>query len=193
MSNGEKAVSPDYSRNHHKIRKLQKKLARQQKDSNLRNKTRIQIAKLHNSIADTRKDFLHKLSTKIVSENQTIVLEDLNVSGMVKNRKLSRVISLQGCREFRALCEAKSEKLGREFRVVNRWEPTSQICSCCGFRWGKIDLSVRSILCLGCGIEHDRDENASKIIEMVGMGHRHDLKCTSRQSKTTSVASVNEA
>lgn len=193
MSNGERAVSPCYKGLDRKVRKLQRKLARQQKDSKRRNKTRIQIAKQHNQIADTRKDFLHKLSTKIVSENQTIVLEDLNVSGMVKNRKLSRVISQQGWREFRVLVEAKSEKDGRIFVVISRWEPTSQTCSDCGYKWGKIDLSVRSVLCLNCGTEHDRDENASVNIEKVGIGHCHDSKCTSRQSKTTSVASVNEA
>ena len=193
MSNGEKAESPNYSALERKIRKLQRKLARQQSCSKRQNRTRIQIAKRHNQISDTRKDFLHKLSTKVVSENQTIILEDLNVSGMVKNRNLARVISLQGWREFRALIEAKSEKFGRNFRVINRWEPTSQVCSECGFKWGKIDLSVRSILCLGCDTEHDRDENASKNIEMVGMGHRHDLKCTSRDGKTTSVARLSEA
>ncbi len=193
MSNGEKAVSPNYKALDRRVRKLQKNLARQQKDSKRRNRTRIQIAKLHNQIADTRKDFLHKLSTRIVSENQTIVLEDLKVSGMVKNRKLSRAISQQGWRDFRVLVEAKSEKYGRKFVVISRWEPTSQSCSECGYRWGKIDLSVRSILCLGCGIEHDRDKNASVNIEKVGIGHCHESKCTSRQSKTTSVASVNEA
>jgi putative transposase len=193
MSNGEKAESPDYSSLDRKIRKLQRKLARQQKDSKRRNKTRIQIAKQHNRISDTRSYFLHNLSTKVVSENQTIVLEDLNVSGLVKNRRLARSISLQGWREFRTLCEAKSEKFGRNFRVINRWEPTSQVCSDCGFRWGKIALSVRSVLCLGCGTQQDRDENASKNIEMVGMGHRHDLKCTSRDGKTTSLARPDEA
>lgn len=193
MSNGEKAQAPCYKVLDRKVRKLQRKLARQQKDSKRRRKTRIQIAKNHNKIADTRKDFLHKLSTKVVSENQTIVLEDLNVSGMVKNRKLSRVISQQGWREFRVLVEAKSEKYGRKFVVISRWEPTSQICSDCGYKWGKIDLSVRSVLCLNCGAEHDRDENASVNIEMVGMGHRHDLKCTQRDCKTTSVAELNEA
>ncbi len=185
MSNGEKAESPNYKKLDRKIRKLQRTLARQPKESKRRNVTRIKIAKLHNRIADTRKDFLHKLSTKIVNENQVIVLEDLNVSGMVKNHKLARAISLQGWREFRTLCEAKSEKFGREFKVISRWEPTSQICSDCGYKWGKIDLSVRSILCLNCGIEHDRDENASVNIEKVGLGYRHDSKCTSRQSKTT--------
>ncbi len=122
MSNGEKAFSPWYKTLDCKIRRLQKKLARQQKDSNRRYRTRIQIAKAHNQIADTRKDFLHKISTKIVSENQTIVLEDLNVSGMVKNRKLSRAISQQGWREFRTLIEAKTEKYGRKFVVISRWK-----------------------------------------------------------------------
>lgn len=192
MSNGEKILSPNYSKHDRKIRKLQRKLARQQKDSKRRNRTRLRIAKLHNRISDIRKDFLHKLSTKIVNDNQVIVLEDLNVSGMVKNRRLSRVISLQGWREFRNLCEAKSEKFIRDFRVINRWQPTSQVCSCCGFRWGKIALSVRSILCLSCGTEQERDENASRNIEMVGMGHRHDLKRTGSDCKTVSAASYCE-
>ena len=193
MSNGEKAKSPDYSVLDKRIRKLQKKLARQIKDSKRRNITRTKIAKLHNKIADTRKDFLHKLSTKIVSENQAIVLEDLNVLGMVKNRKLSRAISLQGWREFRTLCEGKSEKFSRDFHVISRWEPTSQVCSECGYKWGKLDLKVRVCQCLNCGTEHDRDENAAKNINKVGMGHCHDSKRTQRQSKTTSVAFVNEA
>ena len=193
MSNGEKAESPSYKKLDRKVRKLQKKLARQPKDSRRRNRTRIRIAKTHNQIADIRKNFLHKLSTKVVSENQTIILEDLNVSGMVKNRKLARAISQQGWYEFRSLCEAKSEKIGRNFRVISRWEPTSQICSDCGFKWGKLDLSIRSILCLNCGTEQDRDENAARNINKVGIGHCHDSKCTSRQSKTISVASVDEA
>jgi len=193
MSNGDKAESPNYKKLDRKIRKLQRKLARQPKDSRRRNLTRIKIAKLHNQIADTRKDFLHKLSTKIVNENQVIVLEDLNVSGLVKNRKLSRAISQQGWREFRTLCEAKSEKFGREFQVISRWEPTSQVCSDCEFKWGKIDLSIRSVLCLSCGTEQDRDENAARNIEQVGMGNRHDSKGALRDCKTTSVARPDEA
>ena len=192
MSDGSKAFSPDYSEPNRKIRRLQKKLARQPQGSNRRNITRIRIAKLHNKVADTRKDFLHKLSTKLVSENQTIVLEDLNVAGMVKNRKLSRAISQQGWGEFRTFCEAKCEKFGRTFTIINRWTPTSQVCSSCGFRWGKVDLSVRSVVCLNCHTKHDRDENASKNIEMVGTGNWHDLKWAGSDSKTTSVASCDE-
>ena len=193
MSNGEKAKSPSYKKPDQKVRKLQRKLARQPHDSRRRNVTRIKIAKLHNRIADTRKDFLHKLSTQIINENQVIVLEDLNVSGMVKNRKLSRAISQQGWYEFRTMSEAKSEKFGREFKVISRWEPTSQVCADCGFKWGKIDLSIRSVLCLNCGTEQDRDENAARNIVQVGIGHCHDFKCTQRQSQTISVASVDEA
>ena len=193
MSNDEKVESPGYKELDRKVRKLQRKLARQPKDSRRRNVTRIKIAKLHNQITDTRKDFLHKLSSKIVNENQVIIWEDLNVSGLVKNRKLSRAISQQGWREFRTLCEAKSEKFGREFKVISRWEPTSQVCSDCGFKWGKIDLSIRSVLCLNCSAEQDRDENAAKNIEKVGIGNCHDSKWTLRDCKTTSVAEPSEA
>ena len=88
---------------------------------------------------DTRTDFLDKLSTKIIRENQTIVLEDLNISGMVKNRKLSRAISDLGWRKFRTFLE---EKYGRVLRVINRRDPTSQTYYCCGFEGGKLDLSI---------------------------------------------------
>lgn len=193
MSNGEKAESPDYSKLDRKIRKFQRKLMKRQvKGSNRQKRTRSRIAKLHNQIGDQRKDFLHKLSTKVVRENQLIILEDLNVSGMVRNRKLARAISLQGWREFRVLCEAKSEKFGRQFAVISRWEPTSQICFDCGFRWGKLDLKVRTVTCVSCGAEHDRDENAAKNIEKVGIGHGHDSKWTGSDGKTTSVASCCE-
>ncbi|MCC3405677.1 MAG: transposase [Microcoleus sp. PH2017_10_PVI_O_A] len=189
LSDGTQVKSPDYSKPDRKIRKLQRKLSRQQKGSKRRNKTRICLAKQHNKISDKRTDFLHKLSTKIVIKNQAVILENLNVSGMVKNRKLARAISLQGWYEFRTLIEAKCDKYGRDFRVIDRWEPTSQICSECGFRWGKLDLKVREIVCVNCGTHHDRDTNASKNIEKVGMGHRHDYKRTRREGKTTCSAS----
>lgn len=192
MSNGTKAVSPDYKPLYRRIRKTQKKLSRQINGSKRRELTRLKLAKLHNQIADKRKDFLHQLSTKVVSENQVIVLEELNVSGMLKNRKLSRAIAQQGWSEFREMCSAKSEKYHRDFRVLSRWEPTSQICSDCGFKWGKLDLSVRSVLCLNCGASQDRDENAAKNIQAVGMGHRHDFKRTPRDGKTTFVARPGE-
>lgn len=193
LSTGEKIDGPDYSKLDKKIRRKQRKLARQVKGSKRREKTRLQIAKLHSRISDIRRDFLHKVSTRVVIENQVITLEDLNVSGMVKNRKLARAISLQGWREFRVLVEAKCKKLNREFIVIDRWEPTSRTCSTCGFKWGKVDLSVRSVVCINCGAEHDRDENAARNIEKVGIGHCHDYKWTQRESKTPSVASPSEA
>ncbi len=121
-------------------------------------------------LKDKRTDFLHKLSTEIIRENQTIVLEDLNVSGMVKNRKLSRAISDLGWRTFRTFLESKAEKYGRDFRVISRWEPTSQQCSKCGFKGGKLDLQVRDWECFNCGAKHDRDTNAAINILVAG-GH----------------------
>jgi putative transposase len=128
LSTGEKVESPNYSKLDKRLRRKQRQLARQEKGSNRREKTRISIAKLHNQIADNRRDFLHKLSTRVVNENQVIALEDLNVSGLLKNSKLARAISMQGWREFRVLLSAKSQKLEREFIVISRWEPTSQVC-----------------------------------------------------------------
>ncbi|WP_242031023.1 transposase [Anabaena sp. FACHB-1237] len=83
---------------------------------------------------------------------------------MVKNRQLARSISLEGWKEFRTLCEAKSQKFHRDFRVISRWEATSQICSKCGYKWGKLDLKIRSVKCLNCGTQQERDENAAKNI-----------------------------
>jgi len=193
LSSGELVKAPDYSRLDRRIRRAQKRFARQLKGSNRRAKTRLQIAKLHNQLADTRSDFLHKLSTRVAIENQVVALEDLNVSGMVKNRKLARVISLQGWREFRELTEAKTDKFARQFVVINRFEPTSQICSDCGFKWGKLDLKVRTVSCFNCGSTHDRDENAARNIEQVGIGHCHDSKRTMREGKTGTPAHPYEA
>ena len=169
LSNGEKIKSPKPLKKQLKrLRRLQQNLSRKQKWSKRREVARKKLAKLHAKISDTRNDFLHKLSTKIVRENQTIVLEDLNVSGMVKNRKLSRAISDLGWRSFRTMLEAKSVMYGRDFRVIDRWTPTSQTCSCCGFRGGKKELNVREWICLNCGISHDRDINAAVNILVAG-------------------------
>lgn len=185
LSTGEKVDSPDYSPLDRKIRRFQRRLAKRVKGSKRREVMRLKVAKLKAKEQDTRKDFLHKLSTRVTNDNQVIALEDLNVSGMVKNRKLARAISQAGWREFRTLVENKSTKLGREFVVISRWEPTSQICSECGYKWGKLDLSVRELVCLNCGAQHDRDGNAAKNIEKVGVGHTHDSKWTGRECKTS--------
>jgi len=165
LSSGEKVEAPKpLKRRINRLRKLDKQLSKKTKGSNRYEKARKRRAKLHAKLADTRTDFLHKLSTRLISENQTIVLEDLNVSGMVSNRRLSRAISDLGWRQFRTLCEAKAEKYGRDFQLINRWEPSSQKCSCCGFKGGKLDLSVREWKCAYCGASHDRDINAAKNI-----------------------------
>jgi putative transposase len=114
LSTGERAVSPDYSKLDRRIRRTQRQLSRRQKTSKRRERMRLRVAKLKAKLRDIRKDFLHKLSTKAVNENQVIALEDLNVSGLLKNRKLSRAISQAGWREFRTMCSAKSEKFRRE-------------------------------------------------------------------------------
>ena len=162
LSNGEKIKSPKPLKSKLKrLRRLQKNLSRKQKGSKRREVARLKLAKLHAKITDIRTDFLHQLSTKLIRENQTIALEDLNVSGMVKNRKLSRAISDLGWRSFRTILIAKGEMYGREVRIINRWEPTSQTCSCCGFKGGKKELNIREWTCLNCGAIHDRDMNAS--------------------------------
>ena len=151
-----------------RLRKLSRNLSRKTRFSNRYERARLRKAKLYAKLKDTRTDFLHKLSTRMIHENQVIVLEDLNVAGMVKNRKLSRAISDLGWRQFRTYLESKAEKYGREFRVISRWEPTSQTCSCCGERGGKLDLSVRLWTCLNCEATHDRDVNAAKNIRVAG-------------------------
>jgi len=166
---GEKIKSPKpLKRRLKKLRKAQRKHARTDKGSNRRARARQRVAKIHAKISDVRKDFLHKLSTRIIRENQTVVLEDLAVANMVKNRKLSRAISDLGWRSFRTMLEAKSAMYGRDFRVISRWEPTSQRCSCCGEIGGKKELSVREWTCLFCDAIHDRDVNAAVNIKVAG-------------------------
>lgn len=187
LSNGKKIEAPKpLKKRIRKLRKLSKKLSRRTKGSKRYENQRKRLAKFHAQLADTRTDFLHKLSTQIIRENQTIVLEDLNVSGMVKNRKLSRAISDLGWRTFRTFLEAKSEKYGRDFRVINRWEPTSKKCSCCGFKVGKLDLSIREWICLNCGESHDRDVNAANNILVAG-GHSETVNGRGGKQKTTNI------
>lgn len=193
FSNGQKVDAPKpLKKRIKKYRKLSKSLSKKIKGSQRYEKARLRIAKFHGQLKDTRTDFLHKLSTEIIRENQTIILEDLNVSGMVKNRKLARAISDLGWRQFRTLLEGKAEKYGRDLRVISRWEPTTQICSCCRFPGGKLDLSVREWECLSCGAKHDRDENAAINILVAG-GYSETLNGRGGKRKTTAkVAAPNE-
>lgn len=194
MSNGEKVKAPSpMKKKLRRLRKCQRNLARKKKGSNRRYKARKRVAKLHAKIKDTRNDFLHKLSTNIIRENQTIVLEDLNVSGMVKNRRLSRAISDLGWRQFRTMLEAKSTMYGREFIVIDRWTPTSQTCSTCGFNGGKKDLSIRGWECINCGAEHDRDINAAVNIKVAGGQSETKNGRGGRRKTTNKVAVAKEA
>lgn len=186
LSTGEKIKAPlPLKKQLRKLTKAQKNLSRATKGSNRREKCRKKVARIYAKVSDTRGDFLHKLSTKIVRDNQTIILEDLNTAGMMKNRKLSRAISDLGWRTFRDMLEAKSNMYGREFRIISRWEPTSQRCSCCGEIGGKKELEVREWICLFCNAIHDRDINAAINIKVAG-GHSETQNQTSRKCKTDS-------
>lgn len=171
LSHGERIESLGYAKLNRRLRRAQRVLSRRERGSKRRERARLRVAKLKAKIRNLRKDFLHKLSTRLVRENTVVCLEDLNVSGMVKNRRLARAIGEAGWRELRTMCEAKSARyIDRETRIISRWEPTSQYCADCGYRWGKLDLSIREWVCLGCGLTQDRDENASRNIENVGAG-----------------------
>lgn len=146
-----------------KLTKLQKKLSRKKKGSNNSNKDRIKVAKLHEKITNQRKDFLHKLSSKLIRENQSIVIEDLKVSNMLKNRKLSKAIAEVSWHEFRRQLEYKSKWYGRELIIAPSNYASSQLCSECGTKSVQTkDLSCRIYNCTVCGMVLDRDINASK-------------------------------
>lgn len=189
LSTGEKVKAPNTSVLDRKIRKGKRKLARAVKGSKRRESLRVAVARTESRQRDIRKDLNQKLATRLVRENSVVVLEDLNVSGMVKNRCLSRAISRAGWRQIRTLCEAKANMINdREVRTISRWEPTSQRCSCCGYRWGKLDLSVRSVLCPNCGTEHDRDVNAGVNILAAGQADPNGQALSSVRPRSGAVA-----
>jgi putative transposase len=167
-SNGDKIKSPDLKKEYQKLKKLQRRFSKKQKGSNNRYKARLKVARQHERIKFIRLNFHHQVSRKLVNENQVIVLEDLKVSNMVKNRKLSRAISEQGWYQFRMFLEYKCDWYGRELIIINQWYPSSKTCSSCGSIQTKMPLSVREWTCPDCGSVHDRDINAAKNILAVG-------------------------
>ena len=170
-SDGEMFSNPKWLKKSEKrLRKLQKDLSRKQKGSNNRRKDRLKVAKLHEKISNQRKDYLHKISHYIISENQVIVIEDLKVSNMIKNHKLAKSIADVSWSEFRRQLEYKSEWYGRELIIAPSNYASSQLCSNCGNKSSQTkDLSCRTYICPVCGMEMDRDINASKNLLKLAM------------------------
>ncbi|MEF9902950.1 RNA-guided endonuclease InsQ/TnpB family protein [Streptomyces sp. P9-A2] len=171
LSTGEKIANPRHERRDRiRLAKAQRALAKKARgDGANRRKARIRVAKIYARIADRRRDLLHKLTTRLVRENQTLVIEDLTVRNMVKNHTLARAISDAGWSEFRSLLEYKATWYGREVIAVDRFFPSSRLCSACGTLQKKMPLSVRTWTCEGCGTVHDRDVNAAKNLLAAGL------------------------
>lgn len=169
LSTGEKVTNPKFERKDRaRLVKAQRELSRKEKGSANRDKARRKVAKVHARISDRRRDFLHKLTTRLVRENQTIVIEDLTVRNMVRNHKLARAVSDASWTEMRSMLEYKAAWYGREVIAVDRWFPSSRLCSACGTLQGKMPLNVRIWTC-DCGTTHDRDVNAAKSILAEGL------------------------
>ncbi len=153
-----------------KLVRQQRKLAHKQKGSKNREKQRIKVAKIYEKIANTRNDYLHKISHKLINENQVIVSEDLSVSKMVKNSNLAKPISDCGWSELTRQLQYKADWYGRTYVKIGRFVPSSQICHVCGYKNEETkDLSVRKWTCPQCRTEHDRDINAAINIQNEGL------------------------
>ncbi|GAB4585287.1 RNA-guided endonuclease InsQ/TnpB family protein [Nocardia sp. IFM 10818] len=168
LSTGEKIANPRHERRDRaRLAKAQRNLSRKTKGSINRDKAKHEVARVQARIGDRRRDFLHKLTTRLVRENQALVIEDLTVRNMVKNPKLARAISDAAWATFREMLEYKCAWYGRELVVVDRWFPSSKLCSSCGALYEGMPLNVRMWTC-GCGVTHDRDVNAAQNILAAG-------------------------
>jgi putative transposase len=170
LSTGEKITNPRHERaDRARLARAQRSLSRKAKGSANRAKARLKVARIHARIADRRKDSLHKLTTWLVRENQAVVIEDLSVRNMLGNHSLARAISDAAWADLRGMLEYKCEWYGRQLVVIDRWYPSSKICSTCGRSLAGLPLAVREWDCPGCGTRHDRDVNAAINIRAAGL------------------------
>ncbi|MEO3779391.1 RNA-guided endonuclease TnpB family protein [Micromonospora sp. B11E3] len=172
LSTGEKITNPRHEQaDRRKLSRAQRDLARKEKGSRNGAKARVRVARIHARIADRRRDHLHKLSTRLVRENQTVVVEDLTVRNMLRNHRLARAISDAAWSELRAMLEYKAAWYGRTLVAVGRWFPSSKLCSDCGRLIESLPLHIRSWEC-PCGATHDRDVNAARNLLAAGLADR---------------------
>ena len=170
LSTGERINHPkDWQRHERRLKRYQRRLSRCQKGSANRTKATVKVARIHARIADAGRDFLHKASTRLIRTADVIAVEDLNVSGMVRNRKLARAISCTGWTGFRFMLKYKAERYGRKAVIIDRWYPSSKTCSTCGFLLASLSLGTRHWTCPACGSRHDRDTTAAKNILAAGL------------------------
>ncbi len=173
VHNGEqitKYSNPKHLNRHEKnLARKQQKLARKVKGSKTRERFRLLVAKVHEKVSNTRQDFLHKLSRKLVDESQVIVVENLNVKGMVRNRKLSKAISDVGWGMFVNFLDYKLKRKEGQLVEIDRFFPSSKKCSCCGHVMSELPLDIREWDCPSCGAHHDRDGNAANNIRTEGI------------------------
>lgn len=169
-SDGSKFNNPHHlSKAQRNLKRKQQSMSRKKKGSNNRKKARRLIARIHQRVADARKDYIHKISRRIVNENQVIAVETLNTEGMIKNHKLARAISGAGWGMLTRFVEYKAARAGKAFVQCDRWFPSSKACSTCGFVCDKMPLEVRVWACTKCHAIHDRDINAAINIRDEGL------------------------
>jgi putative transposase len=170
LSTGEKVTNPRYERRDRaRLARAQRRLSRKTKGSANRAKARVKVARVHARIGDRRRDFLHKLTTRLVRENQAVVIEDLSVQNMTRNHRLARAITDAAWADLRRMLEYKCAWYGRDLVVIDRWYPSSKTCSACGHVAASLPLSMRVWDCARCGAQHDRDLNAAQNIRAAGL------------------------